>query len=175
MLLRSLVLNEDSGPFRIIGQFCVCQNQPLYPCEFNSFSVLVRKQARARHVCYDDLMINWSLWILVSLNVFPLQRPELSSWVCSILVIIIRVRATLVIPKTTSQLNLCRDHQGHPTSIFCKVSVRKSKYCLEFTTLTWGRLKIPRWPFYSLIYEQFFDANLINSLRFSEFHISFPR
>ena len=87
MLLRSSVSNEDSGPFRIIGQFCVCQNQP-YPCEFNSFSVLVRKQARARHVCYDDLMINWSLWILVSLNgVFPLQRTELLSWMCSILVV----------------------------------------------------------------------------------------
>ena len=101
MLLRSSVSNEDSGPFRIIGQFCVCQNQP-YPCEFNSFSVLVRKQARARQVCYDDLIINWSLWTLVSLNVFPLQRPELSSWVCSILVIIITVRVTPVIPKTTS-------------------------------------------------------------------------
>ena len=51
---------------------------------------------------------------------------------------------TPVIPKTTSQLNLRRDHQGHPTSIFCKVSFRESKYCLEFTVLTWGRLKIPR-------------------------------
>ena len=100
MLLRSSVSNEDSHPFRIIGQFCVCQNQP-YPCELNSFSVLVRKQARARHVCYDDLMINRSLWILVSLNVFPLQRPELLSWMCSILVVTITVRATRVIPKTT--------------------------------------------------------------------------
>ena len=74
MLLRSSVSNEDSGPFRIIGQFFVFQNQP-YPCEFNSFSDFVRKQwARARHVFYDDLMINWSLWILVSLNgVFPLR------------------------------------------------------------------------------------------------------
>ena len=60
MLLRSPVFKRGSGPFRIVGQFCVCQNQP-YPCEFNSFSVLVRKQARARHVCYDDLIINWSL------------------------------------------------------------------------------------------------------------------
>ena len=64
--------------------------------ELNSFSVLVRKQARARHVCYDDLMINRSLWILVSLNVFPLQRPELLSWMCSILVVTITVRATSI-------------------------------------------------------------------------------
>ena len=82
MLLRSSISNEDNGPFRIIGQFGVCQNQP-YPCEFKSFSVLVRSKQHWRHLYYDDLMINWSLWILVSLNVFPLHRTELLSWMCS--------------------------------------------------------------------------------------------
>ena len=110
MLLRSSISKEDSGPFRIIGQFRVCQNQP-YPCEFNSFSVLVRKQARARHVCYDDLMINRSLWILVSLNVFPLQRSELLSWMCSIIVVTITVRATRVIPKSTWAIVIIRGTQ----------------------------------------------------------------
>ena len=31
--------------------------------------------------------------------------------------------------------------QGHPTTVFYKISVRRNKYCLEFST-TWGRLKI---------------------------------
>ena len=31
--------------------------------------------------------------------------------------------------------------QGHPTTVFCKISVRRSKFCLEFS-FTW--LKISR-------------------------------
>ena len=30
-------------------------------------------------------------------------------------------------------------YQGHPTTVFCKISVRRSKYYLEFS-ITWGRL-----------------------------------
>ena len=37
---------------------------------------------------------------------------------------------------------------GHLTTVFCKVSVRRSKNCLEFS-IAWGRLKISRWPFHS--------------------------
>ena len=33
--------------------------------------------------------------------------------------------------------------QGNPTIIFCKIAVRRSKYCLEFY-ITWGRLNSPR-------------------------------
>ena len=68
MLLRSSISNEDSGPFRIIGQFRVCQNQP-YPCEFNSFSVLVRKQAtsttrmlRRSHDQLEPLNFSFTEW-----------------------------------------------------------------------------------------------------------------
>ena len=32
---------------------------------------------------------------------------------------------------------------GHPTTISCKISVRRSKNCLEFS-IPWGRLKISR-------------------------------
>ena len=32
-------------------------------------------------------------------------------------------------------------HKGHPTKFFCKISVQRSKYCLEFAII-WGRLKI---------------------------------
>ena len=54
--------------------------------------------------------------------------------------------------------------QGHPTTVFCKISVLKSKYYLEFS-ITWGWLEISRWLFHSCT---IFKAYLINSLRFSE-------
>ena len=41
-------------------------------------------------------------------------------------------------------INLIYIDQGHPTTVFCELSVRRSKYCLEFSN-TWGRLKIARW------------------------------
>ena len=37
-------------------------------------------------------------------------------------------------------------YRGHPTTVFCKISVRRAKYCLEFS-ITWGRIKISIWPF----------------------------
>ena len=37
---------------------------------------------------------------------------------------------------------------GHPTTVFCKISVRRSKCFLEFS-ITWGWLKISKWPFHS--------------------------
>ena len=51
--------------------------------------------------------------------------------------------------------------QGHPTSVFCKISVRRSRYCLEFSII-WGRLKTSRWSFHLC---KIFDAYLTNSLR----------
>ena len=42
-----------------------------------------------------------------------------------------------------------KNREGHPTTVFCKTSVQRNKYCLEFY-ITWGRLKISRWPFHSL-------------------------
>ena len=41
-----------------------------------------------------------------------------------------------------------RGAQGHPTTVFCKISVRRSKNGLEFS-ITRGRLTISRWPFHS--------------------------
>ena len=54
--------------------------------------------------------------------------------------------------------------QGHPTTVFCKICVRRSKYCLEFS-FAWGRLKISKWTIHLC---SNFEAYLINSLRFSE-------
>ena len=54
--------------------------------------------------------------------------------------------------------------QGQPKTVFCKISVRRSKNCLEFS-IAWGRLKISRWPFHSCT---IFVIYLINSLRFSK-------
>ena len=56
-------------------------------------------------------------------------------------------------------------NRGHPKTVFCKISVRRSiKYCLEFY-IAWGRLNIFRWPFRSCT---IFEAYLINPLRFSK-------
>ena len=38
--------------------------------------------------------------------------------------------------------------QGQPKTVFCKISVRRAKYRLEFS-VTWGKLKISRWTFHS--------------------------
>ena len=38
--------------------------------------------------------------------------------------------------------------QGHLTTVLCKISVRRSKYCQEFS-ISWWRLKISGWPFHS--------------------------
>ena len=54
--------------------------------------------------------------------------------------------------------------QGHPTTVFCKIPVRRSKNCLEFS-ITRGRLTISRWPFHLCT---IFEAYLINSPRFSK-------
>ena len=57
---------------------------------------------------------------------------------------------------------------GHPTTVFCKISVLRSKYCLQFS-ISWEQLKNSKWPFRSCT---IFEAYLINSLRFSEFNFS---
>ena len=54
--------------------------------------------------------------------------------------------------------------QGHATTVFCKISVRRSKYCLKFS-ITWGRLNISRWLLHLCT---IIEAFLKNSLRFSK-------
>ena len=55
--------------------------------------------------------------------------------------------------------------QGHPKTLFCKISHRKSRCRLDLS-FTWGRVKISRWPFPSCT---IFEVHVINSLRFSKF------
>ena len=57
--------------------------------------------------------------------------------------------------------------QVHPTTVFCKISVRKSENGLEIS-IGWGRLKISRCPFHSCT---IFEVCLINFLRFSEVYV----
>ena len=68
-----------------------------------------------------------------------------------------------------------RISQGHPTTFFCKITVRRSKYYLEYSS-TWGWLKSSRWPFHL---SRIFEANLITEILFEFssliFHISLPR
>ena len=68
-----------------------------------------------------------------------------------------------------------RGGTGAPNDHFLlKISVRRSKNCLEFS-MAWGSLKIPRWPFHSCT---IFEAYLINPLTIFWsliFAISLPR
>ena len=64
--------------------------------------------------------------------------------------------------------NSNKDTQGHPTTVFCKISVRRNKYCLQFS-IAWGRLQISRWPFHSCT---IFETYLINSQRFLKLNFS---
>ena len=50
--------------------------------------------------------------------------------------------------QVTNRLIAYESFQGHPTTVFCKISTRRSRCCLEFSS-AWGRLKIFRWPFHS--------------------------
>ena len=61
------------------------------------------------------------------------------------------------------KLVLKSENTGHPTTVFFKISDRRSKYCLEFS-ITWGRLKTSRWPFQSCT---IFEAHLIKFLKFN--------
>ena len=61
--------------------------------------------------------------------------------------------------------------QEHPTTVFCKISVRRRKYCPEFS-ISWERQKIYRWPFYSCAILKFKFNTIFWSLIF---HISLPR
>ena len=59
------------------------------------------------------------------------------------------------------------------TTVFCEISARRNKYCLERSS-TWGGLKISRWPLHS---RTIFEAYLINFHEFSAvyFHFSLPK
>ena len=57
--------------------------------------------------------------------------------------------------------------RGHPTTVFSQISVRRTKNCPEFS-IAWWRLNIFRWLFHSLIHGKFFEAYVINFLRFSK-------
>ena len=65
-----------------------------------------------------------------------------------------------------AQCGFGSDFQVHPATVFCKISIRKSKHGLEFS-VGLGRLKISRCPFHSCT---IFEACLINLLRFSELY-----
>ena len=56
--------------------------------------------------------------------------------------------------------------QGHPTTVFCKMSVRRSKFCLEFS---FTGLKISRWPFHSCTTFEAHLIMLISSLRYCQY------
>ena len=86
----------------------------------------------------------------------------------------IRISDTALIPSSLcytsrpSSIHTKPVNQGHPATVFCEISVRRSKNCLEFS-IAWGRLKISRWPFHS---RTIFEAYLINAYDFLKFDFS---
>ena len=69
-----------------------------------------------------------------------------------------KIRRVLLSPFTTQR------RQGHPTTVFCKASVRRIKYCLKFSIIReW--LKVCQGAFHL---GTIFEAYLKISLRFSE-------
>ena len=72
--------------------------------------------------------------------------------------LVIRLLLKSTLPQRATSSSWCRPIseisalsfmcQGYPTTVFCKISSRRSKYCLEFC-FTWGQLKISGWPFHS--------------------------
>ena len=74
-----------------------------------------------------------------------------------------------------TRYEICNQKDAQPRTVFCKISVRKSKYCLEFS-ITWERLKISSDRAFHLW--TIFEVYLINFLTIFWsliFHISLPR
>ena len=67
-----------------------------------------------------------------------------------------------------SNKSFCEFFQRYPMTVFCKMSVLRSKYCLKFY-ITWERLKLSRWLSHSC---PSFEAYLIKSRLFSEVKFS---
>ena len=64
--------------------------------------------------------------------------------------------------------------QGHPTTVFCKISVQSSKYSLEFS-ITWGRLFLDDSPIHGLCNFRN-SSNKFPKIFWSlRFHIALPR
>ena len=104
-------------------------------------------------------VIDW----LTQVELFQNATPFLKSKVCDNSNLGLKSEACIKKPHFALSQNT-EFILEHPTSVFCKIFVRKSKYSLEFY-ITWEWLKISRWSFYSC---KILDACLINSLRFSE-------
>ena len=104
-------------------------------------------------------VIDW----LTQVELFQNATPFLKSTVCDNSNPGLKIEACIKKPHFALSQNT-EFILEHPTSVFCKIFVRISKYCLEFY-ITWEWLKISRWSFYSC---KILDACLINSLRFSE-------
>ena len=68
----------------------------------------------------------------------------------------------------------CSGHQGHPMTVFHKMSVRRGRWrCLGFS-ISWEQLKISRWPFHSGNFWSL--SNKCRTIFLSLiFHISLPR
>ena len=133
---------------------------------FREFSVRYPATSKRKQLCVANRAMATEPWFrLYSCNVLYLVTRNLTRDL---------VNRDLWKPSQSCQT---AEYQGHPATVFCKISVRRSKYCLKFS-ISWGRLKTSGWTFHSRTNSANFKAYLINSLY--EFlklirHISLPR
>ena len=106
------------------------------------------------------LVLIFSMWYLFVLGL-PLHIPWLLSFDGDWFYMTDHVRLIMYKFVLTHFNN-----QGHPTTGFCKISVRRSKCCLEFS-IAWGRFKIYRWLFHSCTIFEAYLFPTINSLHFT--------
>ena len=134
------------------------------------FSSLYRSPCKRRNFCTMYIM-PWIQWVLqfkclmMSATNFNSSRQSKhipsSIYDCQTSAFSVPVVSVFGHSKLRISLKCFRFYiyQGHSTTVFCKLSVRRSKYCLDFS-ITWGRLKISRWPFHS---RTFFEAYLTDT------------
>ena len=63
--------------------------------------------------------------------------------------------------------------QGHPMTVFYEISVRRSKYRLEYY-ITWGLIKISRWSFHSSFHFRSLSSKLRTIFLTLIFALYFP-
>ena len=129
-----------------------CDEKNIYWFGFSMLNLRGRLSRMAGRRIHDLQNLGKSCWLITCKNVISVKLSNQLRHV-SALFRSYRLRMTI------------KNKQGHPTTAFCKISVRRSKFYPEFF-ITWGRQKSFRWPSFRTC--TISGAYLINSVRFSE-------
>jgi len=139
---------------------------------FREFSVRYPATSKRKQLCAANRAMATEPWFrLYSFNVLNLVTRNVTIACEQALLNKRPLNRDLWKPSQSCQT---AEYQGHPATVFCKISVRRNKYCQKFS-ISWGRPKTSGWTLHS---RTNFKAYLINSLY--EFlklicHISLPK